>query len=162
MATPAWVPLASTTLSSSASSVTFGSIPSGYRDLVVVINWTNSSSTGSNVGLRFNSDSGSNYPHVAMYGDGSSTNYASGTQPYAYVFYGATTAEQMATVQVLDASATDKHKTSLSRSGGGSYRTYAWASRWANTSAITSIEVLNSAVNFSAGSTFSLWGRNAL
>ena len=161
MPTSTYVALATTTLASAASSVTFGSLPS-YRDYIVVINWTNSSSTGSNVGLRFNADSGSNYPHIAMYNDGTSTpNFTSGTQSFAYVFYGATTSEQMATCQIMDGSATDKHTTVLSRSGGGSYRAYAWVSRWANTSALTSIEVVNTSVNFTAGSTISLFGIEA-
>jgi hypothetical protein len=60
----------------------------------------------------------------------------------------------------MDYSATDKHKTVISRFGSAARETQATASRWANTAALTSINFFQESggVTFSTGSTFSLYG----
>jgi hypothetical protein len=59
----------------------------------------------------------------------------------------------------MDYSATDKHKTVLSRYGNSSTEVDMAASRWADTSAINSIQILLAdAETYSAGSNFSLYG----
>ena len=63
MATPTYIALATTTLSSAVGSVTFSSIPAGYRDLVLVAEGLTSGAT-SNVRMQFNSDTGNNYSLV--------------------------------------------------------------------------------------------------
>ena len=68
--------LATTTLGSSASSVTFGSIPQGYRDLMLVISGTVTSSNIT-LAIRFNGDTGSNYFSVNMRGNGSAASSTS-------------------------------------------------------------------------------------
>ena len=71
-------PIATTTLGSAASSITFSSIPSTYTDLRVIITFT--STTGGYVlGMRFNSDTASNYSVTQLYGTGSSALSASTT-----------------------------------------------------------------------------------
>jgi hypothetical protein len=65
MPTPTYTPLANVTLGATAATVTFGSIPATMRDLVVIVNGTTSSNVFT--GLRFNSDSGSNYTFVRMF-----------------------------------------------------------------------------------------------
>ena len=60
----------------------------------------------------------------------------------------------------MDYSATDKHKTFLTRiADKGGYGDYvvAAASRWANTSTVTSVTVFGTA-NFQIGNTFNLYG----
>jgi hypothetical protein len=62
---------------------------------------------------------------------------------------------------IMDYSATDKHKTSLSRGnalGQANVSVIAYASRWANTNAITSLTVLLESGSFLTGSTLSLYG----
>ena len=163
-----YVALANITLGSSASSVTFSSIPATYRDLVIAANAQDpvSGTTFSNIGLQFNSDTGSNYNWLDMYGDGSSAvsqvqsnvtgilaGYMSSQNNIfsAHIF------------QIMDYSATDKHKTVLVRSNLGTRSpnttqlAQATAGRWANTSAITSIR-LSGGTSFKAGSTFALYG----
>jgi len=54
-----YTPIASQTLGSAASSVTFSSIPQGYTDLVLVINSVAASSTN-NMDMSFNSDTSAN------------------------------------------------------------------------------------------------------
>ena len=161
MATPAWVPLASTTLSSSASSVTFGSIPSGYKDLTLVVQ-ANNTTTDEGTRVRVNSDSGSNYPYVYMRGNGSTATSGSGTLTYIAGSDNFSAVGSIGIYQFMDYSATDKHKTILTRGGIASDDTKAYATRWVSTSAITTIEISPTGNQFASGSTFSLWGRNAL
>jgi len=160
MATPAWVPLATTTLSSTASSVTFSSIPAGYRDLRLII-WFNST-VNAQGSMNFNGDGGNNYSRVAMWGTGSTA--GSGTQTGSSVNIAAeatitSTNAAMCIIDIMDYSATDKHKTGMERLTATADVTLAQAFRWANTAAINSISLTSP---FASGATFSLWGRNAL
>ena len=163
MATPAWSPLATTTLSSSASSVTFGSIPSGYRDLVLIVEALGNASSAANALVTFNSDSGSNYPYVGMSGNGSTAISFTGTSTSISGFGSDGTTRVLSLFQINDYSATDKHKTVLVRANRPDSVVQARAARWANTSAITTVTITDNLANgYSVGSTFSLWGRNAL
>ena len=144
--------LDSTTLASSASSVTFSSISQDYRDLVLVSNVIGSSG---NVRLRYNGDSSLIYSEVAMFGNGSTTTSSSSSgQSSAYLFVSGTDGSIMIT-QIMDYSATDKHTTGLNRHNVSGY-VGAYAHRYASTSAITSLEIFGS--TFSSGSTFYLYG----
>jgi hypothetical protein len=160
MPTSTYTPLANLTLGSSAASVTFSSISQAYRDLILVC--TGTASGNVNLGARFNSDTGSNYSFVTMYGNGSSATSASGTDTYMPITnagYWTTANPATATLTVMDYSATDKHKTTLSRGNNSAVAVDAAASRWANTAAVTSITVIGSNANtFAAGSTFELYG----
>ena len=160
MATPAWVPLATTTLSGSASSVTFGSIPSGYKDLCIVINGTIDSSQ--DLKFIFNSDTGSNYSRVAMYGQSSGYGSFADASQTAGNWASVQTVRNTVIANIMDYSATDKHKTVLVRSDNAGDRTRAYAGRWASTSAVTSIQLDPTSANWNSGTTISLWGRNAL
>jgi hypothetical protein len=157
MPTSTYVALATTTLGASASSVTFSSIAtSGYRDLVLVYNGTTSANIG--VDVEFNSDTNSaNYSRVFMY----APPVDSGTGGPQEIFY-SSTARTVVTCQIQDYSATDKHKTVLSRWGAVDVIVGASALRWANTNAITSLKLTPKSGNtFSSGSTFSLYGIEA-
>ena len=166
MPTSTYIALANITLGSSASSVTFSSIPATYRDLIVV---ANASGTINDQGMRmrFNGDSGSNYSHVNMGGwSGGSTFSTSGTT--THVTFNATQIgvntngiHVPVIGQIMDYSATDKHKTLLVRANGKNNtqdEVNANANRWANTAAITSILLLLSSGSFASGSSFALYG----
>ena len=164
MATATYDLLDSTTLASSASSVTFSSISQDYRDLVLVIDSLTSSAA--QVSFRLNSDTGSNYSRVWAegYSGGSieSQSTTEGLVRLADETYSNTSRGYLATINFMDYSATDKHKTMLSRTGRGTTPfegTNMTASRWANTAAITTIQLLNAGgQNFLADSTFRLYG----
>ena len=64
-----YTPIATTTLGSNQSTVTFSSIPSTYTDLVLVCNATVSSANGTWY-LEFNSDTGTNYSATVLKGNG--------------------------------------------------------------------------------------------
>ena len=158
MPTPTYTALATVTLGSSASSVTFSSIPATYRDLILVANGTIGLSSD-NVILRFNSDSGSNYSNVVMVGFGTSSVESAASTTTSIVRATAGNIQSTNIWNIMDYSATDKHKTVLSRSGTNSSTSVsAAAERWANTAAITSIYVAALSTTLSAGHTFSLYG----
>jgi peptide methionine sulfoxide reductase MsrA len=156
--TPTYTALANITLGSTASSVTFSSIPATYRDLVLVMNG-NATTGGPFAFLRFNGDTGSNYNYVLMYGDGSSAaSTSSANQTQGYIGNNDAAGLNTTIAQIMDYSGTDKHKSYLSRNGRGGGLVIATAGRWANTNAVTSMSVTTSTSTFTAGSTFALYG----
>jgi hypothetical protein len=155
-----YIALATTTLGSGASSVTFSSIPTSVngvalRDLILVIN--GKVGANSNMIFYYNSDQ-SNGTSVWMQGNGSSASSSS----IGFMFAGTWNANQdsNAIIQIMDYAQTDKHKTALVR-GNQAADTGAWAlaNRWASTSAITSVIIDPTGGNtLSAGTTLSLYG----
>lgn len=155
----ALVALATTTLASASATVSFSSISGSYRDLRIILNCSHSADNEVDLNYRFNGDSGANYSRVAMTGDGSSTgSFALGGETELQLLQGSTT-RSLATTDIMDYSATDKHKTVLARGNLTTGRVSAFAGRWASTAAITSISITpRSGGTFTAGSTFSLYG----
>ena len=154
MPTPTYTPLANITLTGSSSTVTFSSISGAYRDLVLIITGTDSG--GTRPAIRLNSDSGLNYSYVKMTGNGSTATSATSNafEVHLATFTSSTPATYI--VNVMDYSATDKHKTVLVRSARSDSDTVAIANRWASTSAVTSITVLDT--TWASGSTMALYG----
>jgi hypothetical protein len=158
-----YIPLATVTLASNSTSVTFSSIPGIFKDVVLVGNWQNSS-TASAGRLQVNGDTGSNYNGVWMTGTGSSAGSGSEASQTSARIAGASVGPDNAytnvvTLTFLDYAATDKHKTILSRFDTANRETQATASRWASTSAITSIRFFDIlGQTFQTGATFSLYG----
>jgi len=152
--TPTYVLLNQITLVAASSSVTFSNIPQNYGDLVVVGDFP--ASDGS-IEFRLNQDS-ANHSSVFMYGYptssfGSYTDTklgepSSGVQKRLFMYY------------VMDYSATDKHKTILSRLNNDVVTVAAGATRWASSAQVTSIGFTRS-TNFPVSSTFSLYGVHA-
>ena len=162
MATTAWVAIGSITLDSTASSVTFSSIPASYRDLILVANARTDRAATSDIYKITLNASATGYSRVVMYGTGSTAaSYAdaSGSYMAPYALTGNTATSGVfgfLKMQIMDYSATDKHKTILNNEDAA-IEVSASAYRWANTNAVTSIEidqVLGS--NFASGSTFTL------
>jgi len=110
---------------------------------------------------RLNSDSGSNYPYVTMYGTGSAPVAGQGTTSYGVLTYNDSTGRFSVVASFMDYSATDKHKTVLSRGGQANAFVMAYATRWANTNAVTTLQVGMNGTNYLSGSTFSLYGIKA-
>lgn len=162
MPTNTYTPLATLTLTSPDNSITFSNIPGTYRDLIFTVSHkVDSSATAEDWYFRFNGDSGSNYSFVRMFGNGSSASSTSGSGTYANNFIDDTTNFSSYVIQIMDYSATDKHKTFLVRENLATLQVSARAGRWASTAAINSIAITSAdfgADNFSIGSTFSLYG----
>jgi hypothetical protein len=158
----AMVSLATITLGSAQATVSFSSIPATYRDLRLVC-WSSSNIVSQSIGVRLNGDSGSNYSAVWALGYGTTPTSASGSQSgvaQALIggFTGASTSEASPlTFDLMDYSATDKHKSGVARYGNTGESAMA-ATRWANTAAVTSLQILMTSGGFNAGSTFALYG----
>jgi hypothetical protein len=61
-------------------------------------------------------------------------------------------------INILDYSATDKHTTIISRANNAVNGTEAFVNRWANTAAVTSVQIFTSTGNWSIGTTAALYG----
>jgi hypothetical protein len=159
--------IASTTLTTTATSVSFSSISGSYTDLVLVV----SASVDSAEDLRFriNDDTGSNYSYTSLYGTGSAagsfraTNQTSGNSD----FYGSLSTTLGNSVQILhflNYSNTTTNKTILSRANRADSGVDANVNLWRSTSAITKITLAKASAfggTFQSGSTFSLYGIKA-
>jgi hypothetical protein len=153
MPTPTYTPVATVTLASSAATVTFSNIPATYRDLILVV-----SATGGNYSyFTINGLSTSIYNRVRMQGNGTSTFTSTGNATVG--FMADLTTQRTAEVHhFIDYSATDKHKSILSRNNTPDVNTVAQAHRVATTNAITSISIAAEASTFGISSTFNLYG----
>jgi len=161
MATPTYDLLESVTLATSATSVTFSSIDQSYGDLVLVCNLGANNANGLSAGVRVN-DSTTDYSFVLMRNSGSSTQGIGGTAGYFKFFNSAgnTSSKALHNMNFFDYSSTDKHKSVLARHNVDGTAVSAVAYRWANTNAITKLDVMtnSSSYEFAAGSTINLYG----
>lgn len=156
-----YTPIATTTLGSAASSVTFSSISGTYTDLVVIF-----SGTGGSVDIQyqFNGDTGTNYSVTRLSGNGSTavsnrnTNYASIEADY---FAYANSTQTLNICNIMNYSNSTTNKTVLFRSNNASLGTDVGVGLWRNTAAITQVLIKTNASTFSTGSTFSLYGIKA-
>lgn len=154
-------PIATTTLSSAASSVTFSSIASTYTDLVIVISGSQSGGSGDFIGLQYNSDTASNYSNTYVLGNGtaaSSGRAANNTNSRFGAFY---SDQCNAIVSIQNYANATTYKTALGRSNSAGNNTIAMVNLWRSTAAITSVKVLIETNNFATGSTFTLYGIKA-
>lgn len=154
MPTPTYKPLANITLTGSAASVTFSSISQAYRDLILVTNLLNGSGQ-IETNLVFNGSS-ANLPWVRMIGYSGGALSSTGSTPYPLT---GSNVSQNVILQIMDYSATDKHKTFLLRRDSATdSRTDAYAGRWESTSPVTSIQLSPFSGSFAAGFTAALYG----
>lgn len=149
--------IATTTLGSATSTVTFSSISGSYTDLVLIGN--GSASAGVTLGVRFNSDTGNNYSNTNMYGSGTAAISGRDTnvnQAYYTNWY--TTYDGTINMNIQNYSNTTTYKTAIVKGGNAGNYTWASALLWRSTSAITSVTLLADGTTFSSGSTFTLYG----
>jgi len=156
MPTPTYTPLATVTLGTAASSVTFSSIPATYRDLILV--FVGVFSTAQNPTVRFNGDTTTSYSLVRMLNDGNTPISSANTENSLYVGNALTTTPAQIQVQLMDYSTTDKHKTALVNHSIGGTTTMRIADRWANTAAVTTISWSVATGTMNAGTTLNLYG----
>lgn len=156
----AWTPLANITMANSTTvQVTFGSISSAYRDLVIVYQGTTQSQYGNRYFLN-NDQSNANYFMIDGFGSGSSVFATNVQSPVIGYDINSTTTQNNVIVQIFDYAQTDKHKTILGRANNSGSGVEMQAKRWANTAAVTSLVIRNDAV-WNSGTTLSLYGVSA-
>jgi hypothetical protein len=160
-------PIATTLLGTTASSVTFSSIPAGYKHLQIRGISRITSGSYAQVVYQLNGDTGSNYSRHYLFGDGASTGVA-GTASTTNMFGGIMSGSSQTAgifgalvTDILDYSNTSKNKTIRTLSGvDGNGSGYAWFSSGAylSTSPITSVTIIPESSTFTANSRFSLFG----
>ena len=152
------------------STITFSSIPATYTHLQIrqIARTTVATSVQTGNGIRFNSDTASNYAIHQLFGDGSSTT-TNAIVPDSYIFYSANTGTSAganifgaAVIDILDYANTNKFKTVRTLAGAdlnGSGSIYFRSGLWRSTSAISTITIdcRDSGV-FTEYSSFALYG----
>ena len=154
-------PIATTTLGSNQTTVTFSSIASTYTDIRIICSLT--STAAKRTFLRFNGDTAANYASIYIQGDGSTA--SSGDDPAATeasIDYAGSTAYHSIIVDVMSYANTNKYKTYLSRGGNTATLVIAYVGVWNSNSAINSISINSTgASGLLTGSTFTLYGIKA-
>jgi len=155
-----YTPIATNTLGSAASSVTFSSISGSYTDLVIVCNAKGTAAES--VRMQFNSDTGTNYSSTQL-----SANTGAGTVNsvkfssvddirIGYYQNGLSTTDFLpCIIQIQNYSNSTTYKTALGRSD---QQVVATIGLWRSTSAITAVKLYPAAGNFTSDSTFTLYG----
>jgi hypothetical protein len=157
-----YTPIASQTLGSTASSVTFSSIPQNYTDLVLITSTASDISADTNsMSCQFNSDTGANYSSTYLYGTGSSSAVSGRTANSTGCFIGRHNPTEYGTgvTHFLNYSNSTTYKSVLSSGGVASSLLIEYINTWRNTSPIRSMTITPiSATTFDAGCTFNLYG----
>lgn len=160
-------PIATTTLSSAQSSVTFSSISGTYTDLVLV-SAISGVSTTIDAWVRVGNgsiDSGSNYSWTVLSGNGTTAGSgrgASQTKVYWDFLTSITNVSQFAIMNFMNYSNTTTYKNYMIRGTAASQESNVTLGLWRSTSAINTIQIgLDSTATFSSGSTFTLYGIKA-
>ena len=154
-------PIATTTLGSAASTITFSSITSSYTDLRLVL--VCRTTTANNAPLiRFNSDTGSNYSGTFIYGDGATATSSRSTSA-TFISPGDVRSDQWVFIATdIFSYAGSTNKTVLTENSGdrnGSGLVYRFCSLWRNTAAINAISITApSSDTFITGTTATLYG----
>jgi len=166
MATATYDKIATTTLGSAASSITFSSIAASWTDLRLVLVAT-ATGAGVNVDITFNSDTATNYSQTNLYGNGTAAASANATaRANVEITWSTGTSTTIPSLYEIDvfsyASAT--YKTLLATSSqdrNGSGDTEKTVGLWRSTAAITSIRINSAASTYATGTTATLYGIKA-
>jgi hypothetical protein len=164
--------IATTTLATSAASITFSSIPADYTHLQLRISGYNTSGSDRSLALYYNSDTGLNYVNHYFIGSGSAATTGAETgrgQTFIFDansgqrgFNGDASYRSSFIIDVLDYANTNKYKTIRGIGGwdaNGSGYVGSGSSLWMSTSAINSLTLfLPYSTNFGAGTNASLYG----
>jgi len=159
-------PIATTTLGSNQTSVTFSSLGS-YTDIVGIVTIT-TTSAGS-LFLRFNSDTGTNYSHTRLGGDGSTATSGRATSAdrmqIGYHSTGTNTSNPGVSKVHIFSYGGSTNKTVLCETAGdnnGSGDVSRYVGLWRSTAAVTSVTFdVGGTINFKTGSTFTIYGIKA-
>ena len=157
-------PIASTTLGANTTSVTLSSIPQTFTDLVLVVNFKNTTSV--DMFLYFNNVSTSIYSDTQLYGSGTTiasyrqSNAGAGLLDLGALGFG--TEWGTTIIQIMNYSNTTTNKTYITRSSFSALSVGATVGLWRSTNAINEIKITSSSANaIASGSTFSLYGIRA-
>ena len=158
------IPIATNTLSATATTVTFSSIPQTYTDLFLVTQTKFTTNSDGFIALQYNSDTGSNYSNTYLLGTGSSAISGRSTGVVSgRIGNGSNSSSEFSVTNanIQNYSNATTNKTAIARSNATGSYVSSYVSLWRNTSAITSITIVCDAVTFAIGSSFTLYGIKA-
>lgn len=162
--------IATTTLSSAASTYTFSSIPSTYTDLKLILNLRSTGAYGGNTGLFYfnGNNTGSAYSETWIKGNGTAASSSrSSTNPYfsnTLECPAAASASNIYSLAVIDILnyRSSTYKSALSRTSNdksSSGTVFRAAHLWNNTAAITSVSIgMGAGEQLAIGTTLTLYG----
>ena len=171
----AWEPagaydsLATVTVGTAVSSITFAGIPTGYQHLQIryIAKFTGTAINYTQPYIQFNSDATSSYDNHSLYGTGSSVGASYFAASGAYLTWvqdsNFVNTFAVGVVDILDYANVNKNKTIRTLGGfnnnttGGSELVGLTSALWRKTNAISSMTIQGTA-NFATNSTFSLYG----
>lgn len=157
------VAIATTTLGSATSTITFSSIPATYTDLRLVL-VARASVDNSSVAFRLNNDSSTVYSLTSIYGNGSSavSSRSDGqSRGFLQAWNGMMTATTTAYFADIFSYTGSTFKTVLATgnedvNGAGSISSV--VNLWRNTAAVNRLDLIAVGANFSIGTTATLYG----
>lgn len=152
-----YTPIATNTLSSTATSVTFSSIASTYTDLVLICQTTGASLDA--LVLQFNGDTATNYSTQNLYGSGTAAS-AGVDSNITYIYTGLSgTLQTQSIYNIMNYSNTTTYKTTLGTGDAPNAQLRTGVGLWRSTAAINSIKIFRTASsNMNIASTFTLYG----
>ena len=151
--------IATNTLGSAASSVTFSSIPNTYTDLVLIIKTGSSAPTSAYV--EFNSDTSALYSDTYISGNGTAASSARNTNHAYFGSIYSTNLSDSIIINFMNYNNTTTFKSFLSRSNEAGNQVAAWVGLYRSTNAISSMTLYSGGNQFASGSTFNLYGIKA-
>jgi len=158
-------PIATTTLGSAASSVTFSGISGSYTDIVAIANVKNTVGAGYWLQAQFNGFTSNQYSTTVLQGSGSAASSYRYSNESDGVRCGATYTSNFtpAIINILNYSNSTTFKTVLSRFNDGGNTVQALVGLFRQTGAITSIkfQIESGTADIASGSTFTLYGISA-
>lgn len=159
-----FTPIATTTLGSSATTVSFNSF-SGYTDLICIYSVRTTSGSSQDVYLQFNGDTGTNYSATVAYSSGSAAGSYRATNDSGILldYYGSAGPTSgpynSGLLNIMNYSNATTFKTVMNRTGRSNNGVDMSVGMWRSLSSITSMTFKLSAGNsFASGSIFNLYG----
>jgi hypothetical protein len=156
--------IATTTLGSAQADITFSTIPGTYTDIVIVYT-LKAATASSDIYLRFNGSSASDYSNTILTGNGSSAGSTRSSGATQIRLNGATdiltTDGTIVICNLNNYSNSNIFKSALYRIGLASDATDVGVGLWRSTSAITSIALTLASGNLGSGCTATLYGIKA-
>jgi hypothetical protein len=154
-------PIATNTLASATSAVSFTSITSAYTDLILVMNLKCSPSGANYPVLELNSDTGNNYSETFITANGTTASSTRYSNTVGYLINSATAISTNFVfnnvVHFMNYANTTTNKSVITRANSDG-AVEAGILLWRNTAAINAINIKASANNWAIGSTFTLYG----
>lgn len=152
--------IATNTVSGTATTITFSSIPSTYTDLIIVT--AGPCSADGDISMQVNGDTASNYSFTYLYGTGSAAGSARASNTTKGIAGSSGPDSVNGICHIMNYANTTTYKTFLTRVNRPAAFVAAFANVWRSTSAINSISLLSdSGKTMNTGFTATLYGIKA-